>query len=134
MIEQRSREESLRQSHVRCFSGFLLEFLRQMAAHQQAKESRDAGTQTSPGTRTSPGKDSLGNCRLLSLSRPPVSPSEGSGLPCRVMSLAGKGARSGGRAAGFPRCPRWRGQDVPSSAAPPSVSARAALPRTRGDA
>ncbi|XP_036091608.1 oral-facial-digital syndrome 1 protein isoform X2 [Rousettus aegyptiacus] len=57
-------ESSLYKSLVSGFDkenkkGFLLEFLRQMAAHQQAKESRDAGTQTSPGTRTSPGKDSL---------------------------------------------------------------------------
>ncbi|XP_011361236.1 oral-facial-digital syndrome 1 protein isoform X2 [Pteropus vampyrus] len=39
--------------------GFLMEFLKQMAAYLQAKETCDTGTQTSPSTQTFPSKDSL---------------------------------------------------------------------------
>lgn len=56
----------VRQNHVRCFLGFLMEFLKQMAAYHQAKETCDTGTQTSPSTQTFPSEDPLGNCSLLS--------------------------------------------------------------------
>lgn len=41
-----------------CFLGFLMQFLKELAEYHQAKESCDAGTQTSS---TFPSKDSLGN-------------------------------------------------------------------------
>lgn len=57
------RESCEMKLYTLCFPGFLMEFLKEMAAYHQAKETYDVGTQTSPVFSS---KDSLGNYRLLS--------------------------------------------------------------------
>lgn len=56
--------------YILCFSGFLIEFLKQVAEYHQTKEIRDMETQTSPALLS---RDSLGNVGFLPNFQSPLS-------------------------------------------------------------